>query len=545
MKLSHFTSFISNNQTKILLLSFLLIISILLRFYNLDWGSPIYFHPDERNIASSIVGLHFPDQLNPHFFAYGSLPIYTTYFTGYVLHTLSHCSLGNTCTVSFEESIIILRIISATFSVLIVLLSYIVGERLKRGAGLLTATLSTFSVGYIQFAHFGTFETILTFFSLLLFFLLLNVLKEQKKILFLFTGIVLGVLISIKVSSIVLFILPLITFLMAYHGSMKKKIILSALQTLFVIVIAALVYILTNPYVLLDTLSFKGSMDYEGGVVLGTVLVFYTGEFFKTIPGLFQFSAIYPFLLNPVTTTFFLCALVSACYSLIQKRDKQTILLLLFFFVLFLPQAVLFAKWTRYMLPTLPFMYLLISLFLIQMKNKKIRTASFALITMSSVLFGISYFTTVFIEKNSLQQAADFAGNNIPRNAIIMSEVYDLGVIPFNKYLPNITLYNFYELDNHTPEYSPESLQAALERADYIILPSQRILKTRLFNATAFPVGHSFYSNLVEEKNGFRKIYETPCSLFCKITYLGDPLFRFEQTASVFDRPVVLLYKKQ
>ena len=45
-------------------------------FYNLNWGAPFYFHPDERNIASSIVQLKFPDNLNPNFFAYGAFPIY-------------------------------------------------------------------------------------------------------------------------------------------------------------------------------------------------------------------------------------------------------------------------------------------------------------------------------------------------------------------------------------------------------------------------------------------------------------------------------------
>src|SRR5258708_37086924 len=60
-----------------------------LHFYNLNWGAPWYFHPDERNIASSISQLQFPNQMNPHFFAYGSLPIYTIYFTGVLVNLTS------------------------------------------------------------------------------------------------------------------------------------------------------------------------------------------------------------------------------------------------------------------------------------------------------------------------------------------------------------------------------------------------------------------------------------------------------------------------
>ena len=68
----------------------LTIIGAFLRFYNLNWGAPYYFHPDERNIASSVTQLHFPDQINPHFFAYGSLPIYAIYGTGVIVNSLSN-----------------------------------------------------------------------------------------------------------------------------------------------------------------------------------------------------------------------------------------------------------------------------------------------------------------------------------------------------------------------------------------------------------------------------------------------------------------------
>ena len=47
---------IKNSKLKILLI--LLVIGGVLRFYNLNWGAPFYFHPDERNIASLISSLN-------------------------------------------------------------------------------------------------------------------------------------------------------------------------------------------------------------------------------------------------------------------------------------------------------------------------------------------------------------------------------------------------------------------------------------------------------------------------------------------------------
>src|SRR5258706_8715206 len=112
-------------KNKIFIAVLLLTLSgTLLHFYNLNWGAPWYFHPDERNIASSVSQLQFPTQMNPHFFAYGTLPIYTIYFTGLMSNLIATCHLSLvTCLsaealakvdhVPFEQAIVISRFYSA------------------------------------------------------------------------------------------------------------------------------------------------------------------------------------------------------------------------------------------------------------------------------------------------------------------------------------------------------------------------------------------------------------------------------------------------
>src|SRR5205809_3451109 len=115
----------SLKKQKLLLIILLTIIGALLHFSNLHWGAPFYFHPDERNIASSVSQLSFPHQMNPHFFAYGSLPIYAIYFTGLVINFLaSH----QTNTVSFPQAILISRIYSALFATLLIPLMFLIGK---------------------------------------------------------------------------------------------------------------------------------------------------------------------------------------------------------------------------------------------------------------------------------------------------------------------------------------------------------------------------------------------------------------------------------
>src|SRR5438128_7317480 len=95
-----------------------------LRFYNLNWGATLYFHPDERNIASSVSQLVFPTQLNPHFFAYGSLPIYVIFYTGLLLH---HFAVAK---ISFADAIVISRSYSALFSVLLIPFLFLIWKQI-------------------------------------------------------------------------------------------------------------------------------------------------------------------------------------------------------------------------------------------------------------------------------------------------------------------------------------------------------------------------------------------------------------------------------
>lgn len=548
------------------LLALLTIIGAFFRFYDLNWGSPFYFHPDERNIASSVSQLNFPDQMNPHFFAYGSFPIYIIYFLGLAWNLFSspttfdslpanatHQALqaGQFSTlnffVPFELAIMVSRIISTFLSTLLIPLLYLIGKTLKdKAAGLLTAIFGTFSVGLIQFGHFGTFEIWTTFLSVLLFYVCLKLLEKYSIKKIIIAGIVCGLLIATKVSNFPLFSVPVLTILL----NLKLERIP---RFLFLFVAFFITFFITSPFVFFDFSSFLSSINYESKVALGNLPVFYTEEFFNTIPVIFQFLKIYPFLLNPLLTTLFIPSLVYLTYIAIKQRSSFYYLLFTMYYLLFLSNAFLFAKWTRYIIPTLPFVYLIISIFLVDAwchaeldsasrKTQKIKSYFIKFIIFITIIFAASYFITAFVKPDTRIEAALWAKNNLASNVNILSEVYDLGIVPFNQYFSNIKLFNFYDLDSDTTTL--ETLNQTLINTDYIILPSQRIIKTRLINPKQFPLGHVFYKSLFEEKSRFKKIYETPCDAYCKITYLNNPVFSFEQTVNVFDRPTVFIFKK-
>lgn len=526
----------------------LTIIGTFLHFYNLNWGAPFYFHPDERNIASAVTQIQFPHQMDPNFFAYGSLPIYTIYFTGLLINALYKFPPQ---TDQFSIAIQISRFYSALFATLLIPIIFLIGKKLRNETtGLIAAFLATTSVGFIQFAHFGTFEMWLTFFSVLLFWVCLQTLSKKTILLI---GILFGILVAIKISSLSL--LPILLFIIPAKIGIKKlktKFIKTTLKflltALFIFVTAFLLYYLSNPFVFLDTQSFSNSMHYETSLALGTLPVFYTGEFFYTIPVIFQFIKIYPFLINPLITILFISSFFYLSWIAIKTKNKSYIILNTFYLLLFLSQAFLFAKWTRYMVPTLPFIFLIIALTLTDFFNKKFKPFShitiLTIVIFINTLFAFSYFITVFIRSDTRIEAYHFAQRTIPSNTFILSEVYDLGIVPFNQMYANITLFNYYDLDNNSVDATPAILSDELSTRQYIILPSQRILKTRLLQKDKFPLANSFYTKLISGQLGYRKIYETPCDLFCSITYLGSPIWSFEETANVFDRPTVMIFKK-
>ena len=543
---------------------FLTVFGAFLHFYNLNWGAPLYFHPDERNIASSVSQLRFPEAMNPKFFAYGSLPIYTIYYTGLLADLVASCQLlWASCeksVVDFSQALLISRFYSALFSTLLIPLLFFLGKSFKdEKTGIIAAFLATTSVGFIQFAHFGTFEMWLTFFSVLLFWACVRTAQKKSFWFVMLIGLFFGILIATKISSLVLLPLPLLAILIRHippHRKTKIKawmlmhgLIHATKNLMLFTLIAVTVYFVTNPYVQLDQKAYTDSIKYESELALGSLPVFYTGEFFDTIPFLFQMKNVYPFLINPLIFLFALPSFVYILYAVKKSKRLPFLFLILFFIFLLTTQAVLFVKWTRYMVPTLPFLYLIIAIALttattVHHWKRNIVTVGAATGTVICFIFALSYFITAFVRPDTRIAAAAYADKKISKDAYILSEVYDMGIVPFNSLFPTIKLYNFYDLEANTPESNEQTLKDELMKAEYIILPSQRVIKSRLLQKERFPKGHAFYTQLFNGNLGFQKIYETPCDIFCQITYLGSPSFRYEQTANVFDRPTVYIFKK-
>ena len=120
-----------------LLLFCIVLLGAVARFWNLDWDAGAYtLHPDEWAL-NQVVRRLGPD-LNPHFFFYGSFPIYLYRGTAEVLSGLTGLDWLDSSRVA-----LIGRFYAALCSTLMLPLVFLIGKRLwGLTAGLVAASLT-------------------------------------------------------------------------------------------------------------------------------------------------------------------------------------------------------------------------------------------------------------------------------------------------------------------------------------------------------------------------------------------------------------------
>lgn len=473
------------------------------RFINLPWGLPYQFHPDERNMAIAIQQLNWQDGFNPHFFAYGQFPLYL----GYLISGAAKLDV----TLS-------LRIISAAASLItfFILLKIIKIFDKKMGflEKIIAAAVIIFSPYAIQFAHFGTTESILMlFYSLIVFYSLKELENKRSNDRVATTGALAffsGLAMATKVSAGIFVVLPAI-----FLFKKPKKLLLFFL-------LMGLTFIIFSPYNFLRWSDFINSMGYESDVAFGRTIVFYIRQFSGSIPVLFQFQKIFPYALGIFQFILFL-----AGFMFLSWKDKKTNLLRLAFLIYFFPNAFLFAKWTRFMAPAFPVMTMLAVLFLLKIKNKII----FYGLVLAAVIPGILYIS-VYQKPDTRLAASNWIYKNIPENSYILSETANVVDIPVGgEKNYQVISFNFYELDNDTTLQT--ELKNHLAAADYIFVPSRRIFANHPKNQ--YPLLNNYYENLNSGALGFKKVAEFSSGLRDEAA---------EETWTVFDHPTVRIYKR-
>lgn len=562
-----------NNKTGVLAalekgLFFILLMTAILvytRFVNLGWGLPYPMNPDERNMAVAIgqlncplptVSLDLPKSIfgewrpvqtwirvsgdfnlkecfNPHFFAYGQFSLYLGYLMTLVLRI---------------SPTLALRLISASASVATAFILFrtalTVGP--KGISRLLTLSLLIFLPYAIQFAHFGTTESLLMFFYTLIIYKSILFIDDKLDVLrYVFSAaFIFGMAFGTKASAGIFVFVPLLTLILKKnHGFHPVYFFLTRIFDLFVFCLLSLFFsVLFSPHNIINFTDFIGALKYESDVALGSYVAFYTRQFVLTTPVFFQLEKVFPYALGEVAFWLSFFGLF-----FIGWKDKRVNLLRFAFFIYFLPTAFFFAKWTRFMAPIFPILTLFVILVIggtvsfveknefLKKLNKKtfflvypILYISIVILVFLTLMPGLAYIS-VYENDDVRFQASEWINKNIPPGSLILSETANVVDIPINNENNlDVVSFNFYDLD-----YSlvlQEELKDYIDKADYIFVPSRRIF-ANLNND--YPLLNEYYRDLFSGKLGFKKVAEFSAGL-------NDE--NAEETWTVFDHPVIRIY---
>lgn len=538
-------------------IAFSIALLVYTRFINLTWSLPYPMHPDERNMVDSITRLDCSDWtqipiqlyrslgyllgisgfsyvptatssqlacLHPFFFAYGQLSLYLGWVIAHIIRIVS----SNEAVISFAQSAFALRIISAVASCITTLYMYrilvqLLGRRLKSLESLSAYLMIILTPVMIQFAHFGTTESLLSMWYTIAVYESLKLIESRslslKRLVWL--GVITGCAVGTKLSGILTSGPPLFalliwmmrkvsdtlslyrhlsssddTSILGVSTHMYKLIMLKLAQhklmfllacSLFVL-IAIVMMIVTSPYNIIAWSDFMGTMSYESGIGMGTYVPFYTRQFYLETPGIFQIIRILPYSHGILMTVAALVGFVTLSW----KSSKNN-LMRFAMMVVICANIFLFAKWTRFLAPLYPLVTVIGIIGLIHVLNLMTKFAKkrnqpviyrIGLIVFT-VLVSVFGFATVSIysTQDSRISASAWMYTHMKPGAYVLSETANVIDIPISndeispKRPPNFGIQNisfdFYELDTNP------SLQASLadhiRRADYIVIPSRRI----------------------------------------------------------------------
>ncbi|HDQ71628.1 MAG TPA: phospholipid carrier-dependent glycosyltransferase [Chloroflexi bacterium] len=241
-----------------------------LRLYGLDWDDGIGAHPDERFVVGVAESLDWPRVLNPFDvapdFAYGHLPLY-------VLALLGAVSGGG-------DLLLAGRALAALLDVGSVALTCALARQIYgRRVGLLAAALLGVTVLHVQQAHFYTVDVVLTFCSLGALLFAARFAQNGRPVAAWLAGAWAGLALGCKLSAGLLAV-PL--WMACFVAPAKKQARWG--WALEMTGAALALFVVTNPFALVDFARFRGNVALQSAIVRGVFDVPYTRQFHGTWP---------------------------------------------------------------------------------------------------------------------------------------------------------------------------------------------------------------------------------------------------------------------
>lgn len=528
------------------LLGIILVVAAYFRWSGLTWDSGYLFHPDERQILLVVSNLQFPSDLfeffspnspfNPKFFAYGSLPLY-------LLRALSVFApptnvVGPWADDNLARWVFLGRAMSGLFDLGTIVLTYALGRRMYAGGvGLVAAACVAVTVLHIQLAHFYAVDTLLAFFMLATFYGAFRVAqttvaapsrresapgKPNRAALWerLLCGVCFGLALATKITAIVL-VFPILYA--CYHATNAPGFKISRAWVaetwrmvrrpfLQIVGMALVVFVVTQPYALIDWYTFGRDVIRETLVARGWLDYPYTRQYAGTIPFVYQVTqgAIWGMGL-PLG----ILAWGGGALFIVQWRKRgewRDTFMLSFALIYFLAIGLQYTKYLRYLVPLLPVLYIMAAAALKRMFGN--RRAMGAVVIATALVLSAVYalaFVQIYAGEHPWLTASRWIYENVPVGRTLTVEQWD-DALP--------TLIRFQGGERRASDYTQitlpmydedtdakrEAIVSALTQADIVVLASQRLYGSIGKLLARYPMTNRYYEKLFDGELGFEPV---------------------------------------
>ncbi len=550
------------------ILILIILLGFYLRFINIDWDKGYIFHPDERAIIMNTTSLSYPrdlaefftpeSNLNTNFFAYGNLPIYLLKISGDTVSNLDPIYS------QYSGIYLVGRLINVLFSTLTIILVFIYARSLfNKKIALVSSFFFAIAVFPIQNAHFFTVDTMLTFLTTLSLITLHWYYIKPTFLKATLIGIVLGMCLATKISSIPI-ILTIFSFLIIcelFRREKTRNIILNtSAKSLMIIISALVVFIITQPYAIIDYNNFITQIHYQSQMGTDPFVFPYTLQYVGKINFLYEIKNMTFWGLGIPLGFFSIIGYLLLLKKISSEVRKEIRLLpiLLFTTSFFVINALYAVGWMRYLLPIYPLLTIFAGYFVVSiydylttlkiLKNIWISYSFLFLLLFFSYIWTLS-FLNVYLSPHPKISATEWITDNIPGSSTIATEHWD-DILP----IYGGERYNFISLPLYEAD-TPEKwirINNDLATADYIILASNRLYTplSKLTECENLPEGKcylqtaQYYEELFAGNRGFKKVAEFHS--YPKIPFLNIEINdqSADESFTVYDHPKILIYKK-
>jgi len=553
---------------------------LLVRLYGLDAAQGNNFHPDERQILFHVVQLSWPGSwaqffnaatspLNPHFFAYGSFPLYLLAAVGNILSHIS-APLAN-----FANLTLTGRVLNAIFDCGTILLvgwlgllltnDRTPGRRYAWSVALLAAALVAFTPFQLQLSHFYTVDTMLLFFVTLTVLACVVLVDTDKPVRWsLVAGLGYGLALATKFSAAPLAVSLFVALAMRWYRRGLSSIIVPLLLS-FCVTLA--VFLIAMPYALLDMPEFIQQVAQQGDLARGALDLPYVRQFAGTTPYVYEAQNMLFWGMGLMLGLAALAGFLWLCWR-VWKRDAGPWLVVLSWVVVYgVITGGFYVKYMRYMLPIYPFLTLMAASILIALlkfsreRVKDARTKSYIaiilpyaaiVVVLAGTMFQGLALLNVYSQPNTRIQASRWIFSHLKPGSVLTYEQWDDSLPEaVDNHDPSIYQEVSYPDANGQPQqgldlYGDDTMAKALQLArilptiDAITMATDRLDKSIPRLPCRYPLTIHYYQLLFSGQLGFHLAaqFENHPNLFGIV--LDDS--NADESYSVFDHPTARIF---